>query len=203
MCNEIYGYIRVSTKEQNESRQLLALKNHGVSPENIYSDRQSGKDFDRPGYKRLIDKIQPGDTIVIKSIDRLGRNYGEILEQWRLITHELLCDIAVLDMPLLDTRQSRDLAGTLISDIVLQLLSYGAETEREFIRRRQREGIEAARANGVHLGRAAMTRPDNYEKVKLEWSTGAISARAAARLLGVSHTTFRNWVGIKPREANT
>lgn len=163
MCNEIYGYIRVSTKEQNESRQLLALKNHGVSPENIYSDRQSGKDFERPGYKRLIDKIQPGDTIVIKSIDRLGRNYGEILEQWRLITQKLRCDIAVLDMPLLDTRQSRDLAGTLISDIVLQLLSYVAETEREFIRQRQREGIEAARANGVHLGRVAMTRPDNYE----------------------------------------
>ena len=145
MCNEIYGYIRVSTKEQNESRQLLALKNHGVSPENIYSDRQSGKDFERPGYKRLIDKIQPGDTIVIKNIDRLGRYYNEILEQWRIITRELLYDFAVLDMPLLDTHQSRDLIGTLISDIVLQLLSYVAETEREFIRRRQREGIEAAR----------------------------------------------------------
>ena len=163
MPNKLYGYIRVSTKEQNESRQLLALKNHGVPPENIYSDRQSGGDFDRPGYKRLINELRPGDILVIKSIDRLGRNYGEILEQWRLITHELHCDVAVLDIPLLDTRQSRDLIGTLISDIVLQLLSYVAETEREFIRRRQREGIEAARANGVHLGRVAMTRPDNYE----------------------------------------
>ena len=163
MCNEIYGYIRVSTKEQNESRQLLALKNHGVPHENIYSDKQSGGDFDRPGYKRLLKKLRSGDILVIKSIDRLGRNYGEILEQWRLITQKLLCDIAVLDMPLLDTRRSRDLAGTLISDIILQLLSYVAETEREFIRQRQREGIEAARANGVHLGRVAMTRPDNYE----------------------------------------
>lgn len=199
MCNEIYGYIRVSTKEQNESRQLLALKNHGVPPENIYSDRQSGGDFDRPGYKRLINELRPGDILIIKSINRLGRNYGEILEQWRLITHELRCDVAVLDMPLLDTRRSRDLIGTLISDIVLQLLSYVAETEREFIRRRQREGIEAARANGVHLGRVAMTRPDNYEKVKLDWSRGAISAREAARLLGVSHTTFRNWVGLNQK----
>ena len=163
MCNEIYGYIRVSTKEQNESRQLLALKNHGVPHANIYSDKQSGGDFDRPGYKRLLKKLRSGDILVIKSIDRLGRNYGEILEQWRLITQKLLCDIAVLDMPLLDTRRSRDLAGTLISDIILQLLSYVAETEREFIRQRQREGIEAARANGVHLGRVAMTRPDNYE----------------------------------------
>lgn len=199
MPNKLYGYIRVSTKEQNESRQLLALKNHGVPHENIYSDKQSGGDFDRPGYKRLLKKLRSGDILVIKSIDRLGRNYGEILEQWRLITHELRCDVAVLDMPLLDTRQSRDLAGTLISDIVLQLLSYVAETEREFIRRRQREGIEAARANGVHLGRVAMTRPDNYEKVKLDWSRGAISAREAARLLGVSHTTFRNWVGLNQK----
>ena len=163
MPSELYGYIRVSTKEQNESRQLLALLEYGVTSANIYSDNQSGSDFDRPGYKRLLKKLRSGDILVIKSIDRLGRNYDEILEQWRIITRELHCDIAVLDMPLLDTRQSRDLIGTLISDIVLHLLSYVAETEREFIRQRQREGIEAARANGVHLGRVAMTRPDNYE----------------------------------------
>ena len=163
MPSELYGYIRVSTKEQNESRQLLALLEYGVTSANIYSDNQSGSDFDRPGYKRLLKKLRSGDILVIKSIDRLGRNYDDILEQWRIITRELHCDIAVLDMPLLDTRQSRDLIGTLISDIVLQLLSYVAETEREFIRQRQREGIEAARANGVHLGRVAMTRPDNYE----------------------------------------
>ena len=163
MPSELYGYIRVSTKEQNESRQLLALLEYGVTSANIYSDNQSGSDFDRPGYKRLLKKLRSGDILVIKSIDRLGRNYDEILEQWRIITRELRCDVAVLDMPLLDTRRSRDLIGTLISDIVLQLLSYVAETEREFIRQRQCEGIEAARANGVHLGRVAMTRPDNYE----------------------------------------
>ena len=170
MEHKIYGYIRVSTREQNEDRQVRAMEDFGVLPANMICDKQSGKDFERPGYKRLVKKIKPGDTLVIKSIDRLGRNYDEILEQWRVLTKEKQADIVVLDMPLLDTRKGKDLTGTLIADIVLQLLSYVAQTEREFIKQRQREGIEAARANGVHLGRAAMERPDNYKEVKNEES---------------------------------
>ena len=140
-----YGYVRVSTREQNEQRQVVALKEYGIAEKQIYMDKQSGKDFERPNYKRLIRKIKNGDTLVIKSIDRLGRNYDEILEQWRIITKEKQAAIVVLDMPLLDTKQNRDLTGTLIADIVLQLLSYVAQTEREFIRQRQAEGIAAAR----------------------------------------------------------
>lgn len=162
MEHKLYGYIRVSTREQNEDRQVRAMEEFGVPLSNMICDKQSGKNFERPGYKRLIKRIKPGDILVIKSIDRLGRNYDEILEQWRVITKEKQANIVVLDMPLLDTRQGRDLIGTLIADIVLQLLSYVAQTEREFIRQRQKEGIEAARANGVHLGRTAMERPDNY-----------------------------------------
>lgn len=189
-----YGYIRVSTKEQNEERQVIAMQEFGIEEQNMVIDKQSGKDFNRPGYIRLVKKIKPGDTLVIKSIDRLGRNYDEILEQWRFLTKEKRADIVVLDMPLLDTGNGRDLTGTLISDIVLQLLSYVAQTEREFIRQRQREGIDAARANGVHLGRKAMERPGNYEKVKNEWMNGSISAREAGRQLGISHTCFKKWV---------
>ena len=144
-----YGYIRVSTKEQNEQRQVIALRSFGIEERHIYMDKQSGKDFERAQYKMLVRKLKAGDTLVIKSIDRLGRNYEEILEQWRIITKEKQAAIVVLDMPLLDTRQSRDLPGTLISDIVLHLLSYVAQTEREFIRRRQAEGIAAAKANGI------------------------------------------------------
>lgn len=144
-----YGYIRVSTKEQNEQRQVIALRSFGIEERHIYMDKQSGKDFERAQYKKLVRKLKAGDTLVIKSIDRLGRNYEEILEQWRIITKEKQAAIVVLDMPLLDTRQSRDLTGTLISDIVLHLLSYVAQTEREFIRRRQAEGIAAAKANGI------------------------------------------------------
>lgn len=146
-----YGYVRVSSRDQNEERQLIALRECGVDEKLIIIDKQSGKDFDRPGYKRLMKRIKPGDTLIIKSIDRLGRNYDEILDQWRILTKEKQAHIAVLDMPLLDTRNGRDLTGTLIADIVLQLLSYVAQTEREYIRQRQREGIEAARQNGVHL----------------------------------------------------
>ena len=148
-----YGYVRVSTREQNEQRQVVALKEYGIAEKRIYMDKQSGKDFERPNYKRLIRKIKNGDTLVIKSIDRLGRNYDEILEQWRIITKEKQAAIVVLDMPLLDTKQNRDLTGTLIADIVLQLLSYVAQTEREFIRQRQAEGIAAAKARGVKFGR--------------------------------------------------
>ena len=148
-----YGYVRVSTKEQNEDRQIVAMREFGIKEGNIILDKQSGKDFERPGYRRLVRRLKAGDTFVIKSIDRLGRNYDEILEQWRLLTKEKLVDIVVLDMPLLDTRQGRDLTGVLIADIVLQLLSYVAQTEREFNRQRQAEGIAAAKARGVHFGR--------------------------------------------------
>ncbi len=199
--NIIYGYIRVSTKEQNEDRQIRAMADFGIFPTNMICDKQSGKDFERPGYKRLVKKLKPGDTLVIKSIDRLGRNYDEILEQWRIITKEKHADIVVLDMPLLDTRKGQDLTGTLIADIVLQLLSYVAQTEREFIRQRQREGIEAARANGIHLGRVAMKRPDNYADVKTQWERGDISAREAGRILGISHTGFKKWV-LRDLESN-
>ena len=192
--NKTYGYIRVSTREQNADRQIIAMREFGIDDSLMVIDKQSGKDFDRPGYKMLIKKMKQEDTLVIKSIDRLGRNYEEILEQWRYLTKEKIVHIVVLDMPLLDTRNGRDLTGTLIADIVLQLLSYVAQTEREFIKQRQREGIEAARANGVHLGRKAMERPENYEEVKASWLNGEISGRSAARLLGISHTAFCNWM---------
>ena len=161
MEGKIYGYARVSTREQNLDRQLVAMQDFGVPESHIYQDKLSGKDFDRPAYHRLLKRIKPGDTLVIKSIDRLGRNYNEILEQWRVITKEKHTAIVVLDMPLLDTRQGRDLTGTLIADIVLQLLSYVAQTEREFIRQRQAEGIAAARARGKHLGRKPKEKPEN------------------------------------------
>lgn len=189
-----YGYVRVSTREQNEQRQVVALKEYGIAEKRIYMDKQSGKDFERPNYKRLIRKIKSGDTLVIKSIDRLGRNYDEILEQWRIITKEKQAAIVVLDMPLLDTKQNRDLTGTLIADIVLQLLSYVAQTEREFIRQRQAEGIAAAKARGVKFGRQAMERPSGYEAIKNQWQRSELSARAAAKQLGITHGTFLRWV---------
>ena len=156
-------------------------------------DKQSGKNFDREGYRRLLKKLRPGDTLIIKSIDRLGRNYDEILEQWRIISKERQVGIVVLDIPLLDTRQGKDLTGTLIADIVLQLLSYMAQIEREFILQRQAEGIVAAKRRGVHFGRKPMERPSAYYSVYQEWKTGKVSARAAARALGISHTTFLRW----------
>ena len=189
-----YGYARVSTKEQNEERQLIALMDFGVGKRQIYVDKQSGKDFERASYKRLLKRLKNGDTLVIKSIDRLGRNYDEILEQWRHITKDIGAAIVVLDMPLLDTRQNRDLTGTLIADIVLQLLSYVAQTEREFIRQRQAEGIAAAKARGVKFGRAAKPRPKEFEEVKLLWEKGRISAREAGRRVDVTHNTFLKWV---------
>lgn len=189
----LYGYIRVSTKEQNEERQRLAMHDFGIDQSNIFMDRQSGKDFDRPGWQKLMRKLKPGDTLVIKSIDRLGRNYDEILEQWRSITREKRSAIVVLDMPLLDTRQGRDLTGTLIADIVLQLLSYVAQTEREFIRQRQAEGIAAAKARGVHMGRLPMEIPDSFPSVYARWKQGEVSGRGAAQLLGVAQHTFTKW----------
>lgn len=188
-----YGYARVSTREQNELRQLVALEQFGLPESQIFVDKQSGKDFNRRSYKRLLRKLRPGDTLVIKSIDRLGRNYTEILEQWRLLTKEKRAAIVVLDMPLLDTRQSRDLTGTLIADIVLQLLSYVAQTEREFIHQRQAEGIAAAKANGVRFGRPLIEQPESFPAVKALWASGGISAREAARQLGISAKTFARW----------
>ena len=193
MTNKTYGYIRVSTKDQNVDRQLIAMEQYGIPPKSVYMDKLSGKNFDRPAYQRLLKKIKPGDTLVIKSIDRLGRNYDEILDQWRHITKEIRADVVVLDMPLLDTRQGRDLTGTLIADIVLQLLSYVAQTEREFIRQRQAEGIAAAKARGVNLGRRPKEQPSNFSSVYLDWKTGAVSARRAAAQLGTSHQTFLKW----------
>ncbi len=187
-----YGYIRVSTKEQNEDRQVIALREYGV--DKIYMDKQSGKDFNRPNYQKLMRKMKNGDTLVIKSIDRLGRNYDEILEQWRIITKEKQAYIVVLDMPLLNTKQNRDLTGTLIADIVLQLLSYVAQTEREFIRQRQAEGIAAAKEKGIKFGRAPMVRPAGYEIMKAQFLEQQVSARAAAKQLGITHSTFLRWV---------
>lgn len=189
-----YGYVRVSTKEQNEWRQIVALQEFGIERNRIYADKQSGKNFERTQYKRLLQKLKCGDMLVIKSIDRLGRNYEEILEQWRIITKEKQVGIVVLDMPLLDTRQNKDLTGTLIADIVLQLLSYVAQTERELIRQRQAEGIAAARQQGVKFGRRPMERPPEYERLKEQWRQGDISARSEARQLGITHRTFLLWV---------
>ena len=191
-----YGYIRVSTREQNEERQVIALKESGIDPNNFYMDKQSGKDFNRKNYKRLIRRLKSGDVLFIKSIDRLGRNYNEILEQWRIITKEKGADIVVLDMPLLDTRSSRDLTGTLIADIVLQLLSYVAQTEREFIKQRQAEGIAAAKARGVRFGRLPKPVPNEFHEIYPLWKSSQISAREAARKLGVSHKTFLKWTNV-------
>jgi len=188
-----YGYVRVSTKEQNEDRQMIAMEEFGVRSDRVVLDKQSGKDFERPGYRRLVRKLKAGDTLVIKSIDRLGRNYEEILEQWRLLTKEKRVAIVVLDMPLLDTRQGRDLTGVLIADIVLQLLSYVAQTEREFNHRRQAEGIAAAKARGVHFGRSCKDRGERYGEIMAAWRRGELSGRAAARALNVAHGTFQRW----------
>jgi len=188
-CNT-YGYVRVSTQVQNEARQLAAMLEFGVVEENIVIEKQSGKDFNRPCYKRLVQTLQPGDVLVIKSIDRLGRNYTEILEQWAVITKERKAAIVVLDMPLLDTRQGHDLTGTLIADIVLQLLSYVAQTERESIRQRQAEGIVAAQARGVKFGPKRMELPEGFEDMAELWREGKISSRNAARKLGISYQTF-------------
>ena len=185
-----YGYVRVSTKEQNEDRQMAAMREFGIGAGGIVLDKQSGKDFERPGYRRLVRRLKAGDTLVIKSIDRLGRNYDEILEQWRLLTKEKQVAIVVLDMPLLDTRQGRDLTGVLIADIVLQLLSYVAQTERENIRRRQAEGIAEAKARGVRFGRSRLETPKGFEELAWEWQAGGISSRCAAEKLGISHSTF-------------
>ena len=181
----------MSTRDQNEDRQFIALREMAVPEGNIFMDKQSGKDFNRPQYKKLIRKLKPDDLLYIKSIDRLGRNYGEILEQWRILTKEKKIDIVVLDMPLLDTRRGKDLMGTFLSDIVLQVLSFVAENERTNIRKRQREGIAAAKARGVRFGRPPRPLPENYHSAYQRWKAGAITGTAAAKECGMPLSTFR------------
>ena len=190
MAGTIYGYIRVSTREQNEDRQRLALAALPVPEENIYMDKQSGKDFERPQYRRLVRRLRRDDLLYVKSIDRLGRNYSEILEQWRMLTKEKGVDIAVLDMPLLDTRRGKDLMGTFLSDIVLQVLSFVAENERDNIRQRQAEGIAAAKARGVRFGRPPLPLPDNFHMLHQAWRGQKITLRQAARACGLPTRTF-------------
>ncbi len=190
MAGTIYGYIRVSTREQNEDRQRLALAALPVPEENIYMDKQSGKDFERPQYRRLVRRLRRDDLLYVKSIDRLGRNYSEILEQWRMLTKEKGVDIAVLDMPLLDTRRGKDLMGTFLSDIVLQVLSFVAENERDNIRQRQAEGIAAAKAQGVRFGRPPLPLPDNFHMLHQAWRGQKITLRQAARACGMPTGTF-------------
>lgn len=190
----VYGYVRVSAKDQCEDRQMLAMLAFPVSKKNIFMDKLSGKDFDRPQYRKLVRKLKEGDLLVVKSIDRLGRNYEEILEQWRLLTKEKKVDIAVLDMPLLDTRRSeRNLMGVFVADLVLQILSFVAQTERENIRQRQREGIAAARKRGVKFGRPRKSVPEEFEFLKDAWIRGEMSSREAAKHLGISQDTFLRW----------
>ena len=190
-----YGYIRVSTQEQHDDRQRIALAEIGLNPRQIYIDKQSGKDFDRPQYKRLLRRLKPGDTLVVKSIDRLGRNYAEIQEQWRILTKEIGADICVLDMPLLDTRKDKDLTGTLIADIVLQLLSYVAETERTMIRQRQAEGIAAAKARGKTWGKPKRQLDKKFFDALTAWKAGEITCAEAAESCGMTLSNFRYHAG--------
>lgn len=187
---KIYGYVRVSTREQNEDRQMIALDQKKVLKENIYMDKQSGKDFERPRYRLMLKKLEEGDLLYIKSIDRLGRNYEEILEQWRILTKDKKIDIVVLDMPLLDTRRGKDLMGTFLSDIVLQVLSFVAENERGNIRQRQKEGIEAAKQRGVKFGRPPKPLPENFGRVYRRWLHQEINGVQAAQMCRMSLPTF-------------
>ena len=186
----IYGYMRVSSKEQNEDRQKIALTEMGVPENNIYMDKQSGKDFERTQYKRLLRKLNENSVLYIKSIDRLGRNYGELNEQWRIITKEKKADIVVIDMPLLDTRREKNLLGTFISDVVLALLSYVAENERTNIKQRQAEGIAAAKARGVKFGRPPLPIQENFYKMHKDWRAGKITIEEAAKACNMCPKTF-------------
>lgn len=195
MDGKMYGYARVSSRDQNLDRQLDALEQFGITGKMVYADKASGKDFDRPAYRRLMRKLRPGDVMVVKSIDRLGRDYEEIIEEWRIITKERKAAIVVLDMPLLDTREQRNgVTGMLIADIVLELLSYVAQIERENIRQRQAEGIAAAKARGVKFGRPRKEKPPCWEEVRAWYEAGLLSRREAARRCGVCKSTFEKWV---------
>ena len=187
---KVFGYVRVSSIDQNEDRQVIALRQLGVPEENIYMDKMSGKDFNRPQYQELLNKIQKDDLLYIKSIDRLGRNYEEIQKQWRILTKEIGIDICVIDMPLLDTRRGKDLMGTFLSDIVLQVLSFVAENERNNIRQRQAEGIAAAKARGVHMGRPAIEAPKDFEQIVKAWEKKKITLEDAMKRCNMSETTF-------------
>jgi len=189
--NKVYGYVRVSSRDQNEDRQIAAMKEMNVPRENIFLDKQSGKDFERPQYKRLIKRLGEDDLLYIKSIDRLGRNYEEIIEQWRIISKVKRADIVVIDMPLLDTRKGKDLMGTFLSDIVLQVLSFVAENERRNIRQRQAEGIAAAKARGVKFGRPPEQLPDNFHEVYQRWTAGKLTNAEAAGECGMAVSSFR------------
>lgn len=192
----IYGYMRVSSVDQNEDRQLQAMKQREISAGNLYMDKQSGKDFDRPQYKRLVKRLRAGDLLYILSIDRLGRNYNEIQNQWRILTKDREVDICVIDMPLLDTRNGKDLMGTFIADLVLQILSFVAENERTNIKKRQEQGIAAAKARGVRFGRPPRPLPENYPSVYQRWRAGKITGVAAARECGMPLSTFRNKAAV-------
>ena len=191
MQGQSYGYIRVSSIEQNEARQLLALYAKGVAKKRIYMDKQSGNDFERPQYKRMLKKLKDGDLLYILSIDRLGRNYAEIQNQWRILTKDIGVDVCVIDMPMLDTRINKDLLGTFIADLVLQIISFMAQSERENIRKRQEQGIAAAKAEGVHLGRPPKPLPENYHIYYQKWEAGKITGTAAAKECGMPLTSFR------------
>ena len=185
-----YGYIRVSTREQNEDRQLLAMGELSIPRGNIFLDKQTGRDFERPAYKRMVRRLRPEDVLYVKSIDRLGRNYSEILEQWRVLTKEKGVDIVVLDMPLLDTRRGKDLMGAFLSDIVLQVLSFAAENERDNIRQRQAEGIAATKARGVKFGRPPRPVPDSFYQARRDWRSKKITLQQAASVCAMPVTTF-------------
>lgn len=187
----VYGYIRVSSVDQNEDRQAIALRGRGIPEQNIFMDKQSGKDFERPQYKRMVKKLKPGDLLCVLSIDRLGRNYKEIQDQWRRLTKDVGVDVSVIDMPLLDTRNGKDLMGTFIADLVLQILSFVAQNERENIRKRQAQGIAAAKARGVKFGRPPRPLPENYHSAYQRWKAGAITGTAAAKECGMPLSTFR------------
>ena len=187
---KVYGYVRVSSTDQNEDRQMIALREVKVDDENIYMDKQSGKDFERPQYKRMIKKLKPGDLLYILSIDRLGRNYEEIQRQWRVLTKDVGVDICVIDMPLLDTRNGKDLMGTFIADLVLQILSFVAQNERENIKKRQAEGIADAKAKGVRFGRPEKDIPDDFEKIVKEWEQKRLPFTEVLKLCNMSEATF-------------
>ena len=192
----VYGYIRVSSLDQNEDRQRIAMGGRAVPEKNLFIDKQSGKDFNRPQYRRMVKKLKPGDLLCIQSIDRLGRNYEQIQDQWRRLTKDLGVDISVIDMPLLDTRNGKDLMGTFIADLVLQILSFVAQNERENIRRRQAQGIAAAKARGVRFGRPPKPLPEGFHRAYQRWKAGKISGTAAAKECGMPLATFRYRVEI-------
>lgn len=191
MAGNTYGYIRVSSTDQNEDRQVLALRSVDIPAENIYMDKQSGKDFNRPQYRQLVERLRPDDLLYVQSIDRLGRSYEDIQVQWRILTKEIGADICVIDMPMLDTRRGKDLMGTFLSDIVLQVLSFVAENERTSIRQRQAEGIAAAKARGVRFGRPPRPLPTNYHSAYQRWKSGTITGTTAAKECGMPLSTFR------------